>query len=365
MPRRLRRDEPGRWFHVMNRGIAKRPIFESARDARCFLAHLARSVRAGLVEVHAFCVMTTHFHLLVRSPDARLAQAMQRVQLRYARWFNRSRLRDGPVFRGRYRSVAVDSSAHWHAVLAYIERNPVEAGIVTVPSAYPYGSARRFASPRPPRWLSAERALAVLAERGFSAGDGSASYDRAMLGLVSATSAEMVERRMRDADLDGGVPADDPLDDLVRASAPSVQVWMQHKARLADGTVPGMALLAAATVRRLVAQCRALDPNRIVRVTRRSRPVWDLIESGLLRMVCGLAFFDTARRLSTTTATAYSRSVEHFRALRTDPGYAALASEIVAEGLRIDFPCPLRPLDLPRAAPGMIAEAGPSATVTQ
>lgn len=75
MPRIPRCDHPGAWFHLMNRGIARRPIFETALDMRFFQAQLARVVRGGALEVHAFCVMTTHYRLLVRSPCGRLVES--------------------------------------------------------------------------------------------------------------------------------------------------------------------------------------------------------------------------------------------------------------------------------------------------
>ncbi len=99
MPRRPREDEPGAWHHVMNRGIARRALYEDRRDVRCFLACLALAARAGLIEVHAWCVMTTHFHLLVRSPVGQLSDAMRRVQREYSRAFNR---RHGALARGRF-----------------------------------------------------------------------------------------------------------------------------------------------------------------------------------------------------------------------------------------------------------------------
>ena len=64
----------------MNRGVAKRPLFENRGDARFFLARLARQIRLGRIEVHAYCLMTTHFHLLVRSPIGEMSEAMRRVQ---------------------------------------------------------------------------------------------------------------------------------------------------------------------------------------------------------------------------------------------------------------------------------------------
>lgn len=61
----------------MNCGIARRTLFESGADVRYFLAQLARAVRAGWIEVQAFCLMTTHFHLLVRCPAGARSTAMR------------------------------------------------------------------------------------------------------------------------------------------------------------------------------------------------------------------------------------------------------------------------------------------------
>ncbi|MFT5478904.1 MAG: putative transposase, partial [Planctomycetota bacterium] len=67
----------------MNRGIARRSMFESRDDIRYFMACLARGVRRGQIEIHAWCVMTTHYHLLVYSPRGELSVAMGRAQNDY------------------------------------------------------------------------------------------------------------------------------------------------------------------------------------------------------------------------------------------------------------------------------------------
>ncbi len=96
----------------MNRGIARRTLFETGRDCRYFLFRVARSVRRCELEVHALCLMTTHYHMHVRSPRAALASAMQRIQNEYVRWFNRSRRRDGTLYRGRFCSRPVRTIAY-------------------------------------------------------------------------------------------------------------------------------------------------------------------------------------------------------------------------------------------------------------
>ena len=104
MARQPRHDDPGSWHHVMNRALARRSLFETSEDIRFFLACVARAVRRGQIEVHAWCILTTHFHMLVRSPKGELSAAMRRIQNRYVRHFNRKRRRDGTLVRGRYRS---------------------------------------------------------------------------------------------------------------------------------------------------------------------------------------------------------------------------------------------------------------------
>lgn len=98
MVRLNRSDAPGVWHHVVNRGVAHRAIFESSAEMRHFLALLALQVRARRLEVHAYCLLNNHFHLLIRSPQGALAQVMHFVQWRYSRWFNARRGRDGPLF---------------------------------------------------------------------------------------------------------------------------------------------------------------------------------------------------------------------------------------------------------------------------
>jgi REP element-mobilizing transposase RayT len=128
LARQPRVDQPGSWHHVINRGIAKRPLFESRSDVRFFLARLVRQIRLGRIEVHAYCFMTTHFHLLVRSPLGELSEAMRRVQNEHSRRFNRRKKRDGALIRGRFFSRPVRSLQYRRALVRYIDANPSAAG---------------------------------------------------------------------------------------------------------------------------------------------------------------------------------------------------------------------------------------------
>ena len=144
MARRPRSDHPGAWFHLMNRAIARRTLLEYREDMTVFLEHVEAACSRGDLEVHAFSLLTTHYHMLVRSPVGRVGHAMQRIQTEYSRWFNRGRRRDGPLVRGRYAASPVDTHEYRCAVVRYIDRNPVSARLVERAGEYPYGSARAY-----------------------------------------------------------------------------------------------------------------------------------------------------------------------------------------------------------------------------
>ena len=91
----------------MNRAVGKRTLFEDKKDIRLFLACVARSVRRGEIRVHAYVIMTTHFHLLLESVKGELDVAMRRIESEYVMAFNRRHGRDGPLVRGRFRSKLV------------------------------------------------------------------------------------------------------------------------------------------------------------------------------------------------------------------------------------------------------------------
>jgi hypothetical protein len=89
--------------------------------------------------------MGNHYHLLLRTPDANLSRAIRHLDGVYTQHFNRSTGTDGPLFRGRYRSIVVDADQYLLQVSRYIHRNPLEAGIVDELVDYPWSSYRAYA----------------------------------------------------------------------------------------------------------------------------------------------------------------------------------------------------------------------------
>jgi len=160
MPRSLRVDYAGAWHHVMNRGADRRDIFEDGADRRIFLDALALAAKRFHLEVHAYCLMSNHFHLLLLSCEGRLSAGMKFISGRFTRLANVRAGRDGPLFRGRYYSVGITSDAHLVEACRYIHLNPVAARMTQSAEAWHWSSARAYIGRGVvPHWLKTEHVL--------------------------------------------------------------------------------------------------------------------------------------------------------------------------------------------------------------
>ncbi len=335
MARRPRADTPGSWHHVINRAIAKRPYFETRSDKRYFLSCLATEVRAKRLEVHAFCLLTTHFHLLVRSPTGQMSEAMRRCQCAYSRYFNRRRQRDGPLIRARYFSKRVDTEAYRRAVVRYIDANAVRAGVVPTSAEHEFGSARYFLGRRCAIWLTSEwvveRALQVSGASEFSAAAYLATFGpRAGEDLDSL--GKLIELRMASA------RAVDPLDDLVGKTPYQVRRWMIHKARLADGMKIGLPVCGPAALHRALK--RRLDAHGEWLVDRDSR-TWrgsQLALLGLLRDLCSMPIAKIARIGRISPWDAAKQVQLHRKSIAEGGAYAEAVSEIAKAAIAATVP---------------------------
>ncbi|MFT5286208.1 MAG: REP element-mobilizing transposase RayT [Planctomycetota bacterium] len=323
MPRPPRNDEPGAWFHVMNRGLARRTVFTDRRSNRTFLALLARQHRAGRIEVHSYCLLPTHFHLLLRSPQGSLSEALRIVQNTYVRTFNRRARRDGPLFKGRFLSKRIDSLKYRIAVVRYIDANPVAARLVARAERFPFGSAAHLAKGRVPPWLTTdwvnERMQAVTSNTTCSPSD----YLRAFPRLEDPDELAWVERRLHTGSSD-----EDPLLNLVDCSPQKVRCWMERKARLADGTTPGLPSASRNEVAGLIRSSRAgLPPFGIPH--RSDDDLWHLTELALLREFTGLTWSELAQHAESKSSTVRRQFQEHTQLL-AHPAYHVRFSELIA-----------------------------------
>ncbi len=141
MARLPRLTVPGYPHHVIQRGNNRQAIFLQEADYRFMLDLLAEQAKKFQVEIHAYVLMGNHFHLLA-TPQMQdgLPLMMQAVGRSYVRYFNRQHQRSGTLWEGRYRSTIVQSERYLLACMAYIDLNPVRAGMVAQALDYPWSS---------------------------------------------------------------------------------------------------------------------------------------------------------------------------------------------------------------------------------
>lgn len=132
MPRKLRVQYEEAIYHVMNRGDRREPIFVDDDDRVLFLETLGQACDKAGWEVHAYCLMNDHFHLVVETPRANLVSGMRWFLGTYTARFNRRHKLFGHVFSGRYKSLIVDGSGtgYLKSVCDYVHLNPVRAKLL-------------------------------------------------------------------------------------------------------------------------------------------------------------------------------------------------------------------------------------------
>ena len=143
---------PNGIYHIATRGSGWHWLFRFDHDRARFLRRLAGVIESYELECLAYCLMGNHYHLVVRTPDARLSRALQDLHGGYSREFNRFYGERSHLFRNRFRSREVDSDAYLMAVCRYVVLNPVRAGMCAEPSGWPWSSYRSNAGlePAPP-----------------------------------------------------------------------------------------------------------------------------------------------------------------------------------------------------------------------
>jgi len=112
MARPLRVQYEGAFYHVMNRGNVRQPIFRSSEHYKVFINLLVESIVLWEIKIHSFSLLPNHYHLLIETPRANLSRAMRHINGVYTQRFNRHSHRDGHLFRGRYKAILVEEDAY-------------------------------------------------------------------------------------------------------------------------------------------------------------------------------------------------------------------------------------------------------------
>lgn len=127
--------------HLIQRGNNRAPCFVTAEDRSFYLFHLSRALGRFGCELHAYCLMTNHVHLLL-TPKAlkSCGLLMKHMGQLHSQYFNKLYKRTGSLWEGRFRSCLVQSERYLLTCYCYIELNPVRAGLVARPVDYPWSS---------------------------------------------------------------------------------------------------------------------------------------------------------------------------------------------------------------------------------
>ena len=115
------------------------------------------------VNIHTYCLMKNHYHLVVETENANLTSAMHYLNTSYTIYFNLKSKRAGHLFQGRYKAILVESDRYLHQLSRYIHLNPVRAGLVKDPANYPHSSCKYFVSgQKAPDWLKIALILSMF-----------------------------------------------------------------------------------------------------------------------------------------------------------------------------------------------------------
>jgi REP element-mobilizing transposase RayT len=166
MARPLRLEYAGALYHVTSRGDGREAIFLADGDRRLFLDVLAGVWNRFNWAVHAYCLMTNHYHVLVETPGANLSKGMRQLNGVYTQRFNRTYSRSGHVFQGRYKAILAQKEAYLLELARYVVlNNPVRARMVRTAADWPWSSYRAMIGEEPaPEWLETRTLLAAFGE---------------------------------------------------------------------------------------------------------------------------------------------------------------------------------------------------------
>src|SRR3972149_972326 len=170
MARPLRRELSGGVYHVTSRGDGREDIYLSDSDREAWLEVFGQVCERFNWVCHAWCQMTNHYHILIETPEANLAQGMRQLNGVYTQRFNRAHERVGHVFQGRYKAILVERDSYLLELARYVVLNPLRAKMVKRLEAWPWSSYRATCGQADaPAWLQTDWILAQFGQRRSSA----------------------------------------------------------------------------------------------------------------------------------------------------------------------------------------------------
>jgi len=143
MPRKPRIELVGK-YHIINRGVEQRTVFEEPADYEYFEDLMCFYAKGFGITLHNYCLMGNHYHLLIEITQENLSKFMRQLNMNYAIYFNKKKKRVGHLWQGRFKSWYVTNEAYLYTLMCYIEQNPLNANMVKNIADYPYSSYHYF-----------------------------------------------------------------------------------------------------------------------------------------------------------------------------------------------------------------------------
>lgn len=144
MPRTARKRSSTGLYHVIARGINREHIFKQKREKNNFIRLLLKHLKDQDIEIYAYVIMSTHFHILIRADLKILSHYLAIVLAEFAEYYNFKHNRNGHVFQDRFISECVETKQYFWNCIRYIHMNPVNANIVKTPLDYDFSSLREY-----------------------------------------------------------------------------------------------------------------------------------------------------------------------------------------------------------------------------
>jgi putative transposase len=176
MARPLRVLVPDGTYHVTSRGINGTKIYLDDADRKAFLTRLGEVVKASGWSCLTYCLMGSHFHLLVRTPEPNLPDGMRSLKSGHAQYFSRRHSWDGPLFSRRYWGQLIQRDSYLLSAIRYVALNPVTSGLCADPSDWPWSAhAAICGEVGAPSWLAVDEVRGLFSEQ---VQDGGRAYRR-------------------------------------------------------------------------------------------------------------------------------------------------------------------------------------------
>ena len=165
MPRKPRIEFEGAFYHVITRGNQRQKIFRDTADYEKYLRVLTVYKNRYSYRLYAYVLMGNHVHLLIETGETPLSKVLQGINQSYTLYFNRRYKTIGHLFQGRYRAILCDRDNYLLALLKYIHKNPLRAGIAETLETYQWSSHRAYIGKHNPLELvNVDQALRMFSE---------------------------------------------------------------------------------------------------------------------------------------------------------------------------------------------------------